>query len=76
MSMEDLFPPLVNKPNPMDDPAAPAFGRRGYVEPYEAEDDPDFSYDGFQVTRRKYYAQTTSLPFPSRTGGLVSMPSA
>ena len=56
MSMEDLFPPLVNKPNPMDDPAAPAFGRRGYVEPYEAEDDPDFSYDGFQVTRREYYA--------------------
>ena len=56
MSMEDLFPPLVNKPNPMDDPAAPAFGRRGHVEPYEAEDDPDFSYDGFQVTRREYYA--------------------
>ena len=54
MSMEDLFPPLVNKPNPMENPAAPAFGRCGHVEPYEAEDDPDFSYDGFQVTRREY----------------------
>lgn len=52
MNMEELFPPLMNKPNPMDDPAPPAFGRRGHVEPYEAEDDPDFSYDrlsGYQA---------------------------
>lgn len=56
MSMDDLFPPLINRPNPMQEPKAPAVGQRGHVEPYEAENDPEFSYDGFQVTRREYYA--------------------
>lgn len=56
MSMDDLFPPLMNRPNPMQNPKAPAAGQRGHVEPYEAENDPEFSYDGFQVTRREYYA--------------------
>lgn len=56
MSMDDLFPPLMNRPNPMQEPKAPAAGQRGHVEPYEAENDPEFSYDGFQVTRREYYA--------------------
>ena len=54
--MDVLLPPLGNRPSPLQPQKPVKPERKTHIEPYEAEEDPDFSYDGFQVTRREYYA--------------------
>ena len=54
--MDVLLPPLGNRPSPLQPQMPVKPERKTHIEPYEAEEDPNFSYDGFQVTRREYYA--------------------
>lgn len=54
--MDVLLPPLGDRPSPLQPQMPVKPERKTHIEPYEAEEDPNFSYDGFQVTRREYYA--------------------
>lgn len=73
--MEQLIPTLGNRPNPLQDPKPAPVEREARIEPYAAEDDPDFSFDGFQVTRREYYAHVHE-PSISFSDGKLSINSA
>ena len=71
--MDVLLPPLGNRPSPLQPQKPVKPERKTHIEPYEAEEDPDFSYDGFQVTRREYYAHMQE-PAISFADGKLSGP--
>lgn len=73
--MNQIFPNPNDRANHDDMSKKPKSTEKPYIHAYEAEEDPDFSYDGFQVSRREYYAHITE-PSISFSDGRLTINSA